>query len=423
MSGMELSDRRRLGWGSRSSRMLTVARLGALAGVLWGVAHQVQRGASGASLAVPLLAVTASLGWMGWMACRRFEAPSSVTWGCLAVLAVSGGALSGYAPFSVTFVAVGALGAGIAFDTAPAAAVGALGVAAVAVSVLALGTASPGEIIAEGALAAVAGLMAGASRRQYLARAHQAEQLLAERVRADVERDRAAALAERNRLGRELHDVLAHSLGALSVQLGAADALLEQGADPDRARELVRQARSLAAEERQAKRVERSAVRSRRGQARWAGASTGGTGVTVSREGEWSSTCPDRSRCRQLPTDEKLSHVEESAHPVCGPLDLAAQGRRIEGAEAPQGVLRGLAPRLSAASSLVAAVGALPRWARELDCRSGQIAQALFACGGTWGEREGEVVEHGGIRCAPQRPWSRRPVEPVRSLHGGPVHG
>ena len=232
MSGMELPDRLRLAWGSRSSRMLTVARLGALAGVLWGVAHQVQHGASGAGLAVPLLAVTASLGWMGWMACRRFEAPSAATWGCLAVLAVSGGALSGYAPFSVTFVAVGALGAGIAFDTAPAAAVGALGVAAVAVSVLALGTASPGEIIAEGALAAVAGLMAGASRRQYLARAHQAEQLLAERVRADAERDKAAALAERNRLGRELHDVLAHSLGALSVQLGAADALLEQGARP-----------------------------------------------------------------------------------------------------------------------------------------------------------------------------------------------
>ncbi len=246
MSGMELPDRLRLAWGSRSSRMLTVARLGALAGVLWGVAHQVQRGASGAGLGVALLAVTASLGWLGWMACRRFEAPSGVTWGCLAVLAVSGGALSGYAPFSVTFVAVGALGAGVAFDTAPAAAVGALGVAGVAVSVLALGTASPGEIVAEGALAAVAGLMAGSSRRQYLARAHQAEQLLAERVRADAERDKAAALAERNRLGRELHDVLAHSLGALSVQLGAADAVLEQGADPDRARELVRQARSLA---------------------------------------------------------------------------------------------------------------------------------------------------------------------------------
>jgi signal transduction histidine kinase len=65
-------------------------------------------------------------------------------------------------------------------------------------------------------------------------------------VRADAERDRATALAERNRLGREIHDVLAHSLGALSVQLEAADALLEQGGEPGRARDLVQRARRLA---------------------------------------------------------------------------------------------------------------------------------------------------------------------------------
>jgi signal transduction histidine kinase len=56
----------------------------------------------------------------------------------------------------------------------------------------------------------------------------------------------AAALAERNRLGREIHDVLAHSLGALSVQLDAADAVLEGGANPDKARRLVQAARGLA---------------------------------------------------------------------------------------------------------------------------------------------------------------------------------
>jgi len=85
-----------------------------------------------------------------------------------------------------------------------------------------------------------------ASRRQYAERTFQAEQLLAERVRADAERDRAAALAERNRIGREVHDVLAHSLGALSVQLDAADALLENNDDPSKARRLVQQARRLA---------------------------------------------------------------------------------------------------------------------------------------------------------------------------------
>ena len=99
-------------------------------------------------------------------------------------------------------------------------------------------------MIAEGVFAAAAGLMAGASRAQYEHRTDQAEQLLAERVRADAERDRATALAERNRLGREIHDVLAHSLGALSVQLDAADALLEHGDQPARPGSSSQHARS-----------------------------------------------------------------------------------------------------------------------------------------------------------------------------------
>jgi signal transduction histidine kinase len=122
--------------------------------------------------------------------------------------------------------------------------VGAIGVGALVVATSAVD--SPTVLIAEGAVAVVVGLMIGASRRQYAQRTLQAEQLLAERVRADAERDRAAALAERNRIGREVHDVLAHSLGALSVQLDAADALLESGDDSTRARELVQRARRLA---------------------------------------------------------------------------------------------------------------------------------------------------------------------------------
>jgi signal transduction histidine kinase len=49
----------------------------------------------------------------------------------------------------------------------------------------------------------------------------QAEALLAQQAATGEARQRAAALAERSRLARDLHDVLAHSLSALAVQLEA----------------------------------------------------------------------------------------------------------------------------------------------------------------------------------------------------------
>jgi signal transduction histidine kinase len=97
----------------------------------------------------------------------------------------------------------------------------------------------------------VIGLVGGALARQRLERIEEAEQLLAETRRANEEQARAATLAERARLAREIHDVLAHSLGALTAQLGAADTLLEQSlveGAPHPAHPHVHQARKLAAE-------------------------------------------------------------------------------------------------------------------------------------------------------------------------------
>ncbi|MEV4318010.1 histidine kinase [Actinocrispum sp. NPDC049592] len=76
--------------------------------------------------------------------------------------------------------------------------------------------------------------MIGLHRRQY-------------RLAAE-ERTRVAALDERARIAREMHDVLAHSLGALSVQLEVAEALLSEKNDPERALERVRRSRKLAIE-------------------------------------------------------------------------------------------------------------------------------------------------------------------------------
>ncbi|WP_284252991.1 sensor histidine kinase [Pseudolysinimonas kribbensis] len=60
-------------------------------------------------------------------------------------------------------------------------------------------------------------------------------------TRAEREREHLAALAaaeERVRIARELHDILGHTLGMITVQAEAADAALDR--DPSRAREPVR---------------------------------------------------------------------------------------------------------------------------------------------------------------------------------------
>lgn len=60
----------------------------------------------------------------------------------------------------------------------------------------------------------------------------QAQALLAEEAAARAAREQAAVLAERGRLARELHDVLAHTLSGLAVQLEGARLLAEKtGAD------------------------------------------------------------------------------------------------------------------------------------------------------------------------------------------------
>jgi signal transduction histidine kinase len=69
----------------------------------------------------------------------------------------------------------------------------------------------------------------------------QTQQLLAARGRADV-------LGERARIAREIHDVLAHSLGALGIQIQAARAVLTDHKDIDRAVEILLTAQRMAAD-------------------------------------------------------------------------------------------------------------------------------------------------------------------------------
>ncbi|WP_432154521.1 sensor histidine kinase [Streptomyces tricolor] len=73
-----------------------------------------------------------------------------------------------------------------------------------------------------------------------------AQRLLAQERAARAAEAESAALAERARIAREIHDVLAHSLSAQLVHLEAARLLIENGADCDRILERVVAARGMA---------------------------------------------------------------------------------------------------------------------------------------------------------------------------------
>ncbi|SFW90050.1 sensor histidine kinase [Amycolatopsis australiensis] len=91
-------------------------------------------------------------------------------------------------------------------------------------------------------------VLLGLNRRTRLARIEQTELALARAQTATEEHARAAALAERARIARELHDVLAHSLAGLSLNLqGARLMLVRDGASPDAVAQIER-AQKLASE-------------------------------------------------------------------------------------------------------------------------------------------------------------------------------
>ena len=93
-----------------------------------------------------------------------------------------------------------------------------------------------------GLLVAVAG--AGVGTRTLRERADRAREAAETREERAAAAAAEAARAERARIAREMHDILAHSLGVVVLQTGAAEHCLDH--DPERARIAVRAARSTA---------------------------------------------------------------------------------------------------------------------------------------------------------------------------------
>ncbi|WIY01610.1 histidine kinase [Amycolatopsis mongoliensis] len=119
------------------------------------------------------------------------------------------------------------------------------GLGVLAVEITSLVTQTSGWITIGYPAILLPGLLIGYNRRSYRVQAEQSAVLLAKAEQLRDERARVATLEERSRIAREIHDVLAHSLGALGVQLRAAGAVLTDQRDIDRAVDLLDQAQRL----------------------------------------------------------------------------------------------------------------------------------------------------------------------------------
>jgi signal transduction histidine kinase len=156
----------------------------------------------------------------------------------LVVMGAAGGVLAGLSALSAA-VAISfmvAISAGARLPAEMSLGITAETVAAFLIAGIASG--APAEAIV-GWTAGLIGMWAfGLTRRAYLFRAVEAEQALEQARRAHAAETQAAALAERARIAREIHDVLAHALAAVSVNLQAAEGLLDTL--PDKGPEVAR---------------------------------------------------------------------------------------------------------------------------------------------------------------------------------------
>jgi signal transduction histidine kinase len=225
----------------RVSRLVRLVGLGL---VTWSVITASHGpGLSGRGLVVSILLAVCALAWLAWTAQRDLDSPLRAD---VYVMATAGGLLLGASPDSASsvFVFVAIVTAGLRADLRQVWVVNVLAALAFAVAVLIWDENALGLLAYVLGFAAAA--LAAANARQIRQRADQAELLLAQSERSQEEQLRAVRLEESSRIAREIHDVLAHTLAGLTIQLEATTALIEAGADRDQIAERVRRAHGLA---------------------------------------------------------------------------------------------------------------------------------------------------------------------------------
>lgn len=169
-----------------------------------------------------------------------------LAYGAMAIGSGFGSAVGSGGLVLITFAFVAALMAGGDLELTAALGVSAAGILAIEVG----GLLSGGGYLTFLALPVfvLAGLVIGRNRGAYRVQAEQAAALLTQREELAAQQRQMDLLDERARIAREIHDVLAHSLGALGIQIQAARAVLTDSGDLVKATELLATAQQLASE-------------------------------------------------------------------------------------------------------------------------------------------------------------------------------
>jgi signal transduction histidine kinase len=227
-------------------RDATVFRLVGLALISWTIFNsKFAPATSGRGLVVLITLAVAIVAWLVWTfwSCRVSRMTPDVY-----VLALAGGLLAtaDLGSAASAFVFVAATVTGVRIGLIQGLSVAALGAATLAAGAIIYDNSGLGVLAYALGFAALA--LAGSNLRQLNLRTEQAELLLAQTQRSHEEHVRTARLEESARIARNIHDVLAHSLAGLSIQLEATDALLAQGADTETIRERIQRAHELARE-------------------------------------------------------------------------------------------------------------------------------------------------------------------------------
>jgi signal transduction histidine kinase len=181
----------------------------------------------------------------------RTPARISREWALPVVLGVVAG-VSGVLSMShnggllVLFAAIVALVAGADTTLGPALAVVGMGILGALIGALVFG-ANAVELIGY-PITIASGLLIGRQRRTYRVQAEQTAELLERSRQLQEQQRRADVLDERTRIAREIHDVLAHSLGGLSIQIQAARAVLTDSGDLDKALDVLATAQRMASD-------------------------------------------------------------------------------------------------------------------------------------------------------------------------------